>query len=79
MKVILIKAIDDPSPAAMNKPRPSVGDIDTVTDEVKFFGYVYYELERFGKDSLYAAECFAILPDAEPETLTEEETLLQTA
>ena len=45
----------------MNKPRPTVGDIDVVTDEVTFFGAPFYELERFGDDSLFAAECFATL------------------
>lgn len=73
MKVILVKAIDNPSPSAMNKPRPSVGDIDNVTDEVKFFGSVYYELERFGDDSLFAAECFATLPDTPAEVIEETE------
>ena len=75
MRVMCVKAIDNPSPEAMNKPRPVVGDIDTVADEVEFFGTAFYELERFGDDSLFAAECFATLPDAD-EIKEEEETAI---
>jgi hypothetical protein len=74
MKVICVKPIDNPSPSAMNKPRPKVGDIDTVVDEVKYDSIVYYELGRFGYDMLYASNCFSTLSTDLDETalVTEE-------
>ena len=76
MRVICVMPFTEP--ASQNKARPCVGDEDIVTDVIEAFGFDYYELQRFG-DILYKAEHFAILPDAEPATVTEEETLLQTA
>lgn len=74
MKVICVKPIDNPSPSAMNKPRPKVGDIDIVVDDVKYDGVIYYELERFGCDSLFASECFSrIDSDLDETTLITEE------
>jgi hypothetical protein len=79
MRVMCVVPIATSSPLSLNKPKPQVGDIDLVTEEIEAFGYVYYALERFDDDSLFRSDCFAPLPDAKPETVTEEETILQTA
>lgn len=57
---------------------PEIGEKCTVKGERIKNGKKYlffYEYDGFAFD----ARCFAILPDAEPETVTEDETLLQTA
>jgi hypothetical protein len=46
-----------------NVPFPAVMDIDTVTVIEQGKGYSWYELRRFGKEFLYRADHFAILPE----------------
>lgn len=57
---------------------PEVGEICTANGEEEYDGDKYLYLDEYPGFG-YDAKCFAILPDAEPETITEEETLLQTA
>jgi hypothetical protein len=57
---------------------PDYGDIDEVISESVLWGEKYYELSRF-KGYGFQADKFIPLPDAEPETVTEEETQLATA
>ena len=61
------------------KPFPVIGDKDIVVDLFEKYGNTYYLLERFGTEQGFQTSHFVDLPDAEPSTVTEEETLLQTA
>lgn len=55
-------------------PNPEVGDIDTVIEvvEPKTITGTYYALERFGKNNLFNAKNFAILPDQSADQMSEE-------
>lgn len=58
-----------------------VGSKYTVIDTIEWIdGKTYYELLEFPHEFgiWWRSEYFATLPDAEPESITEEETLLQT-
>ena len=56
---------------------PEVGEVSTVNGEEDWRGIKLLHLDEY-PGFAFDARCFAILPDAEPKTLTEEETLLQT-
>lgn len=70
--------VPDTTVAHLNHPR--VGDYDTVIQqEVEAeTDYLYYKLEGHA-GAWYRASHFIDLPDAEPSTVTEEETQLVTA
>jgi hypothetical protein len=73
MQVMLVKPIITTSEGAENRPRPKVGDIDTVIDERKIDNTLYYLLERFGNELGFIASHFAILPDTSTDEMQEEE------
>lgn len=61
------------NPKHPNAPIPEVGDVDEVLQEVNFFGYEFYALERFGFEWVYIAKYFAIVPDIDDNELVENE------
>lgn len=65
-------------PCNESKPRPSVGDIDVVTNEEMDIeiGKVFYNLERFGLGCWYRSDMFAILPDNTADEMAEEEQFI---
>lgn len=79
MRVVCVndKWVPDQTVAHLDHPR--VGDYDTVIQqEVEAeTDYLYYKLKG-RPEAWYRASHFVELPDAEPEAVTEEETLLQT-
>ena len=80
MRVVCINDGWVPDITVAHLNHPQVGDYDTVIqqEEEAETGYLYYKLEgRAG--AWYRASHFVDLPDAEPSTVTEEETLLHTA
>ena len=56
-----------------NFPLPAVMDIDTVTVIEEGKGYTWYELERFGREFLYRADHFSILPEKDADEIADEE------
>jgi hypothetical protein len=78
MKVLCLKEgnrceYDGGAPAPQG-PKIEVGSIYTVCRIMNFSDGDYYFLQGFPNDVCYWSLLFAILPDAEPETVTEEET-----
>jgi hypothetical protein len=70
-----VKCISDnwkPSHSAAVLPSPAIGDIDIVIKEERFFGEIYYDLERF-PETLFHCEMFATLPDTTADEMQEEE------
>jgi hypothetical protein len=54
-------------------PLPVVTDVDEVTGIEEMYGYKFYELKRFGKEPLYRADHFAIIPDADADEIEDAE------
>lgn len=72
MKVMLVMPFTDVKPEHKNAPRPEIGDVDEVSDELKNSGKVYYCLARFGSFYAYQSDLFAPLPDADVTAEVEE-------
>lgn len=74
-KVVCINDQWLPTPAAVNNPKPQIGDKLTVSEEayVPKFGAVFYEFEEH-PDCFYYKEMFVELPDTPAEVIEEEET-----
>jgi hypothetical protein len=79
MRVVCINDQWSPSPSAIDNPRPRIGDIYTVTDEVYVpkFGGVFYEFEDY-PDCFYYKAMFVELPDPSADELIEETTIAET-
>jgi hypothetical protein len=71
-KVMLVKPFTDVKPEYKNAPRPEIGDIDEVTDEIENKGDTYYRLARFGIDYAYQSKLFAIVPEPSADDMQEE-------
>lgn len=72
MRVMLVQPFGYIKDECKNAPRPEIMDIDIVTGEKYDTSGLYYFLARFGDEYCYQAKLFAILPDEEPEQVTEE-------
>lgn len=73
MQVICVRPINCPTPDAIGRPVPQVGDIDTVIDTYPTQWGDYYVLERFGEEDAFDPERFAILPSSTAEEMAEAE------
>ncbi len=75
MIVICVEPFKSPDDNCENDPEPKVGDIDTVTGQIRMYGSVYYTLKGYSENA-FKADHFATLPDATADEMAEEEQFI---
>lgn len=79
MRVMCVTQLTNEEENVKGAPRPQVGDIDTVANEHKRNGLLYYILDRFGPELGFLSKHFAVLPDTPAEVIEEKELETVTA